>query len=277
MTAVDLGGSEADRLANRLHWTLRLACAACFVGHGAFGFIAKVAWLPYFGVAGIEPRTAYPLMPFVGAHDVFLAAVVLLWPCRAAVTYMVFWCIWTAALRPLTGEPVWETLERAGNYGLPLAFLLSLRPQGWFSPAQPAALEPGLIRRLELVLRVTTSTLLLGHGALEITHVPGFVRHWTVFGLGPLSALTPMDLALAAGLLEIAVGFAVLAAPWRSLMLFVLAWKMATELLYPLSGTPFWEFVERAGSYAAPLGLFLLLGWRQRQRVRATSPQPAAA
>ena len=39
----------------------------------------------------------------------------------------------------------------------------------------------------------------------------------------------------------------------------IVAWKMATEALYPMSGTPIWEFVERAGSYAAPLVLALIL------------------
>ena len=47
--------------------------------------------------------------------------------------------------------------------------------------------------------------------------------------------------------------------PSPSLLFGVMAWKMATEALYPISGTPIWEFVERAGSYAAPLALALIL------------------
>ena len=30
----------------RLVWLLRVACAAEFVGHGAFGIITKAAWVP---------------------------------------------------------------------------------------------------------------------------------------------------------------------------------------------------------------------------------------
>jgi hypothetical protein len=40
--------------ASALHWILRMACAACFVGHGAFGIITKKAWVPYFAVWGIS-------------------------------------------------------------------------------------------------------------------------------------------------------------------------------------------------------------------------------
>jgi hypothetical protein len=34
---------------------------------------------------------------------------------------------------------------------------------------------------------------------------------------------------------------------------------MATEFLFVAAGAPIWEFVERAGSYAAPLALAVLL------------------
>ena len=52
---------------------------------------------------------------------------------------------------------------------------------------------------------------------------------------------------------------AVVARPTPVLLLAIAVWKMATEALYPMSGTPIWEFVERAGSYAAPLALALIL------------------
>ena len=34
----------------RAYWSLRVGAAACFVGHGAFGIVAKAAWAPNFGV-----------------------------------------------------------------------------------------------------------------------------------------------------------------------------------------------------------------------------------
>jgi hypothetical protein len=58
---------------------------------------------------------------------------------------------------------------------------------------------------------------------------------------------------------EIALGLAVLVDSTYALLLFVVAWKIVTESLYPISGAPFWEFIERGGSYIAPLALFFLV------------------
>ncbi|MEJ7591925.1 MAG: hypothetical protein WKF77_10275 [Planctomycetaceae bacterium] len=48
---------------------------------------------------------------------------------------------------------------------------------------------------------------------------------------------------------------------WRGQVgqLIALVWKVATELLYPLSGAPAWEFIERGGRYIAPLALCIVL------------------
>ena len=46
-----------------LHWILRVACCMCYVGHGAFGIMTKVGWLPFFAVVGIPAETAWTLMP----------------------------------------------------------------------------------------------------------------------------------------------------------------------------------------------------------------------
>src|SRR5882762_11583966 len=59
-----------------LHWLLRLACAAEFVGHGAFGIMTKAAWVPYFGVVGIPPELAWKLMPMIGTVDIMIGLVV---------------------------------------------------------------------------------------------------------------------------------------------------------------------------------------------------------
>jgi hypothetical protein len=60
---------------------------------------------------------------------------------------MVFWGFQTACLRPLGGEPVWEFLERGGNFGVPLALLVLMGAgrslADWFSarPAPPLSPE----------------------------------------------------------------------------------------------------------------------------------------
>ena len=67
-------------------------------------------------------------MPLTGAVDIALGLFVLLRPTRAALLYMAFWGLYTATLRPLTGEGGWELVERAYNFGGPLALLLL---HGW--------------------------------------------------------------------------------------------------------------------------------------------------
>jgi hypothetical protein len=96
----------------------------CFIGHGAFGILTKEAWVPYFAVAGISREWAFTLMPLVGTVDILVGILTLVSPRRAALLYMAGWGLWTATLRPLAGESIWEVLERAGNYGVPLAFLV---------------------------------------------------------------------------------------------------------------------------------------------------------
>jgi hypothetical protein len=240
----------------RAYWPLRVGAAACFIGHGAFGILTKAAWVPYFGVVGVPKDWAYRLMPVVGSIDIAAGLAVLLSPRPFVLAYMVVWASWTALLRPLAGESVFETMERAGNYGVPLALLLLF---GW--PRDLKAwlghLAPRLtIRRpipIATTLAWTTALLLFGHGALAaITGKPLLAAHFALVGLSP-GAVT------IAGWMEMIAAIVVAVRPSPALLFTVMAWKMATEALYPVSGTPIWEFVERAGSYAAPLALALIL------------------
>jgi len=105
------------------HLMLRVACTLEFVGHGAFGIVTKAAWVPYLAVLGIPEWLAYRLMPLIGTVDITLGLVVALRPVRAALLYMAVWGFLTASIRPLSGEPLWEFLERAPNWAVPLAFL----------------------------------------------------------------------------------------------------------------------------------------------------------
>ena len=191
-------------------------------------------------------------MPLIGAVDISVGIITLLSPRRAVLLYAAIWGFWTALLRPLAGEPVWEALERAGNYGVPLAFLLASQAPGWFSKLEIRTLDAKIKLPLIWILRATTSALLIGHGALAaVVQKPLLQHHLEVLGLSfvPLTAL---------GGFELALGLAVLLDSAGWLLLFVAVWKITTESFYPLSGAPFWEFIERGGSYIAPLALYLL-------------------
>jgi hypothetical protein len=155
----------------------------CFIGHGAYGFITKEAWVPFFGVVNIDRTWAYWLMPWVGAMDVSLGLIMAVVPLRIVLLHLIVWGLWTAALRPLSGDSVWEFLERAGNYGVPLAFLvLAGVPRcwrDWFMPAWPSAMTPLTVDRARMMhrlLRITTCLLLLGHGALSALLSHGHVQ-----------------------------------------------------------------------------------------------------
>src|SRR5438067_2156411 len=68
-------------------------------------------------------------MPLVGTVDIAVGVMTLARPRRLFLLYATLWALWTALLRPLAGQGGWEFVERAGNYGVPLA-LLSLRGAG---------------------------------------------------------------------------------------------------------------------------------------------------
>jgi hypothetical protein len=237
---------------------LQVGVACCFVGHGAFGVITKAAWLPYFGVAGIEPAVAWELMPWVGWMDIAIGVAVLLRPSRALLAWAVVWTVWTALLRPLSGESFWETLERGGNYGAPLAWLWLVGLGGpWFARLgfSSASLTGANRRSTRWVMRICVTLLLCGHAGYGLLlHKGSLAHHYAALGLPDPSGWVPLI-----GAAEFLLGAAVLFRPTAKLLLAVAVWKIATELLYPISGSPFWEFIERFGSYTVPLAFALVL------------------
>jgi len=257
-------------LETRLLWLFRISVFATYVGHGAFGIIGKEAWVPYFGVVGIPESWAWQLMPLIGTVDISVGLITLLSPRRAVLLYATIWGFWTALLRPLAGEPVWETVERAGNYGVPLAFLLASQARGWFSRLEIRPIDAELNHRLAWVLRATTSALLVGHGALAAVVQKPLLQHQLDAG-----GLSFVSLAALGGF-EIALGLTVLLDSAGWLLLFVAAWKITTELLYPISGAPFWEFIERGGSYIAPLSLFFLVHQSRNPLNRSLVREPGS-
>jgi hypothetical protein len=76
------------------------------------------------------------------------------------------------------------------------------------------------------------------------------------------------------GWFEIALGVAVLFKPARNLLLFVVTWKVGTEFLRYSAGEPMWEFIERGGSYAAPLALLIATTWLRRENAFAQVSDP---
>lgn len=233
--------SQVDR---RLTLLLRVAAALCFIGHGAFGILGKAAWIPYFSVVGIPEHAAFRLMPIVGVMDLALGVLALIRPRTWIWAWMTIWAMWTAMLRPFAGESAWEALERAGNYGVPLALLLIARAWPWGSVAA--------------VLRWSTVLLLLGHGMLACSGKHLLVGHWHAI----LPSVDAPQITYASGAVELMLALLIAIEPTAAIGLIVCCWKVATESLFLATGAPCLEFVERAGSYAAPLSLAIWLRCR---------------
>ena len=122
----------------KIEWVLRIAVAGEFLGHGIFALQGKKDWIGWFSTLGIaDAGLAAKLLLLVGVIDVTLAILVLIKPVRAALLWMAFWGFWTALVRPLVGQPVWDFVERWANWGAPLALLLvrgwPKSPKDWLS------------------------------------------------------------------------------------------------------------------------------------------------
>jgi hypothetical protein len=241
----------------RIYYTLRFAAAMCFIGHGAFGIITKEIWCNYFAVFGIDHDMAYRLMPFLGIADILFGISLLVYPTRTVLTWLLIWGTVTALLRPLSGEPFAETIERAGNYGTPLAFLLcygvSKNNKGWLALMGPDTLNDSkTIDKVITCLKIVVFLLFFGHGCLNLMEKKGLLAQYSSLHLS-----NPIQTAHFIGIFEIVSAFIVLIRPLRQLLLVLLIWKMASELFYP--HWELFEWIERGGSYGAILALWFAL------------------
>ena len=242
---------------NTIHYTLRIAIAMCFIGHGVFGIITKAVWCNYFAVFGIGTSLSYDLMPVVGIIDIFLGVCMLAWPVKAIPGWLVIWGMLTAFLRPLSGEPFPEFLERAGNYGAPLALLLLSGMPGnfreWFARIKPNGKlsETNIVNAINC-LRVVIFLLFIGHGLLNLEGKTGLLNQYRNLGFS-----NPVGLGQGIGMFEIVMAIIVLIKPVRPLLVGLFVWKMGSELFYPSYAV--FEWVERGGSYGSILALWFAL------------------
>ena len=116
-----------------IEWILRIAVAGEFVGHGVFALQGKAQWVGWFSKFGVTDTVlATKLLFFVGLLDLLVALIVLLRPIRLVLLWAVLWGFWTALIRPIVGEPIWDFVERWANWGAPLALLILLGwPKNW--------------------------------------------------------------------------------------------------------------------------------------------------
>lgn len=109
-----------------IQWILRLTVAGEFVGHGVFALQGKAQWVGWIEkMLSVSHSTAGQLLLLIGLSDFLVALIVLIRPIRIVLLWAALWGFWTALVRPLVGEPIWDFIERWANWGAPLALLMA--------------------------------------------------------------------------------------------------------------------------------------------------------
>ncbi len=120
---------------------MRIAVFGTFVGHGFLAIGGKadwIGWIQKFGVA--DPVLAKQLLFAIGVLDVIAGIIMLLRPFPAILMGATLWAFWTALVRPLVGVGWLDFVERAANWGAPLALFAMA---GW-----PANLKEWFTKRI---------------------------------------------------------------------------------------------------------------------------------
>ncbi|MBW4721926.1 hypothetical protein [Saccharothrix obliqua] len=117
-------------------------------------------------------------------------------------------------------------------------------------------------KRLHWLLRLGVATEFIGHGWAGWQGQRDWLPYYALFGISPHTATELVMYVV--GALDIIVGLFALIRPIRAVLLYATLWAVFTALLRPLAGESWWEVVERAGNYAAPLALLFLVGFGGR-------------
>ncbi|WP_337044060.1 hypothetical protein [Emticicia sp. 17c] len=244
----------------KLFFWLRFGVLGCFVGHGFWGIITKKGWLPFFKVFFINESVAYNFMPLIGGMDILIGLILFVYPNRALLLWASFWTVFTALLRPSASMGMSEFFERAGNYGVPILFLLLYglprTTEMWLARLKPltsVSFEQSYM--VEWITRLSLFSLLAGHGGLAV-----FMQHPILLknlnGIGLNMGVESLQIF---GLIEILLALLVLFRPRiPGLLIFICLYKLSFELLFPIVGKPVdvFETIERMGDYVLPMILF---------------------
>jgi hypothetical protein len=179
----------------------------------------------------------------------------LFYQTKLILSWLVVWGFITASLRPLSGEPFAEFIERAGNYGAPLALLLLtsakfLNKREWLKPVKaPGEIKAETLVNVTLCLRIVVFLLFTGHGLLNLVEKKALLDQYKLLGFSNAA-----NVAHIVGAVEIFAAFSVLIRPLQPIIFILFVWKATSELFYP--HWEVFEWIERGGSYGAILALW---------------------
>ena len=257
---------------NKLYWILWIAVIIEYYGHGAFGVFlgGSAPWLAYFNAVGIAPALAWKVMPLVGIADFIVATIILFYPCRIILLYAALWGFWTALLRPIAGQGIWQWGLEIVNFAVPFALLYlsgwGTSVRAWITERTRPILTPNKAIQLSWFLRIIIAALLIGHGGSGLfDHATIWINYFGVLGINS-ATISALSLINIVGFFEIILGIVVLFRPHPYLLVFVFTWKVFTEFLRVPAGEVAFGFIERAATYAAPLALLYVVMWIQQAR-----------
>jgi len=113
-----------EDIQKKVEWVLRVGVFGTFLGHGIFALGVKSSWIPLLTTIGFSESSAIQIMPVIGCIDITVAFCILVLPIRIVLIWATFWAFCAALMRPISGEPIWEFIERTANWSAPLALLL---------------------------------------------------------------------------------------------------------------------------------------------------------
>ncbi len=269
--------SKTDVLA-KIKLYLRIAVGVCFIGHGMWGIVynegadfllGKDGWMPLVQLFGFNDHVSWALIPLIGLKDIIGGIWILYSDNRWLIYWLIFWTLFTALLRPVAGFGMVGYIERAGNFGPPIALLYFLN-NIWKKELSAEKLKHH-ISKLELILRICLSLLIMGHAGLVITNplITNYGDFNTlIVNLGVVNYPTDAAWLMTLAIFEMVLSLLVLFWPRTTgLMWFVLIFKVISEGMYAFAYGPYsiFETIERIGDYMIPLILMVIYSnWSQK-------------
>lgn len=108
-----------------LHFLGRITIGLLLIGHGGFGaFVEKQMLINHFASIGLPADVAF--IHAVGWFEIGLGVAVMIWPALPLIWLVLIWKVFTEFLYVTDGGllNIFEFIERAGDYGIPLAMIL---------------------------------------------------------------------------------------------------------------------------------------------------------
>jgi len=109
------------------------------------------------------------------------------------------------------------------------------------------------------VLKIGVFGIFLGHGIYAIQVNQSWVPYLESVGFSNELAILIMPFI---GYLDILIAISVLIKPLRLILIWAVFWAFLTALMRPIAGGSILDFIERAGNWATPLALLLLIKWK---------------